>query len=140
MRIHIVCFETEVIGFSFHRPTYRYIHIGLYIDLYIHDSSMYTHGKELGFGHSFTFYRCLGGFCYCVLPAKYFCPFPIRTFIVSLCNLFTVLSLDNTLLTLCLLIAIVWLHKKSDGSHLFKLTTQKVWELFWLWHFFQIQV
>lgn len=64
-----------------------------------------------------------------VLPGKYFCPFSIKTFDVSLSNNFTVFGLSNTLLTLCLLIAVVWLCRKSDGSHLCKLITWKVWEL-----------
>lgn len=51
IRLCLVCFET-VAGFYFHGPIYRYLCTGLYT----HNSSMCTHGKELGFRHSFTFY------------------------------------------------------------------------------------
>lgn len=111
--ICLVCFGTVVLGFFD-------VHICIYRSIYTHDRSIYTHDSEwtwiqfyILLKNSFLHQR--------ILPAKYFCSFPIKTFNVLLSNIFTVLSWNKTHLTLCLLLAAaVRLCRKSDRSHLFK--------------------
>lgn len=103
----LVCFGTVLFVVFFLMCAYAYTYVQVYtymwqwawiwIEFYILLKNSFCHQR--------------------VLPAKYFCPFPVKTLNVALSNIVTVFSLNNTLLTLCLLtVAAVRLYRKSDRS------------------------